>query len=87
MFSRVLTQMTHIKLPLLSQRILLCLLLISSVPQRAPFSISLPLTCFKLVVASLNTLWSDQLLVFYCTIVFSFYSNSYELVTVIAAVI
>ncbi|KAM3178979.1 hypothetical protein ACTXT7_001486 [Hymenolepis weldensis] len=36
------------------------------------------------VVAPLNTFWSDQLLVFCFTIVVSPYSNSYELVTVVA---
>ncbi|VUZ39107.1 unnamed protein product, partial [Hymenolepis diminuta] len=40
-----------------------------------------------LVLDSLNTFWSNQLLVFRSTIVVSSYSNSYELVTVIAVVI
>ncbi|VUZ40388.1 unnamed protein product, partial [Hymenolepis diminuta] len=50
-------------------------------------SLSLSVTCFKPVVACLNTLWSNQLLVFCSTIVISSYSNSYELVTVIVVVI
>ncbi|VUZ55352.1 unnamed protein product [Hymenolepis diminuta] len=55
-----------------------------SLPQHVPLSISLSVTRFKLVVASL---WPIQLLVFCFTIVVSSYSNSYELVTVIAVVI
>ncbi|VUZ42461.1 unnamed protein product [Hymenolepis diminuta] len=59
-------------------------LFISSLPQRAPLSISR----FKLVVASLNTLlWPNQLLVFRFTIVVSLYPNSYGVVTVTAVVI
>ncbi|KAM3171782.1 hypothetical protein ACTXT7_015914 [Hymenolepis weldensis] len=37
-------------------------------------------------LASLSTFWSNQLLVFCSTIVVSPYSNSYELVTVVAVV-
>ncbi|VUZ56738.1 unnamed protein product, partial [Hymenolepis diminuta] len=61
-------------------------LLISSLPQHALFSISFSYS-LKLVVASPNTFWSDQLPVFYPTIVVSSYINSYELLTVIAVVI
>ncbi|VUZ51310.1 unnamed protein product [Hymenolepis diminuta] len=50
-------------------------------------SLSPSITRFKLIVASLNTFWSNQLLVFCFIIVVSSYSNSYELVTVIAGVI
>ncbi|VUZ45008.1 unnamed protein product [Hymenolepis diminuta] len=57
---------------------LLRFLPISSLPQHVALS---------LVVASLNTFWSTQPLVFCFTIVVSSYSNSYELVTVIAVVI
>ncbi|VUZ45618.1 unnamed protein product, partial [Hymenolepis diminuta] len=39
-----------------------------------------------LVVVSSNTFWSIQLLVFCSTIVVGSYSNSYELVTVVAVV-
>ncbi|VUZ54289.1 unnamed protein product [Hymenolepis diminuta] len=39
-----------------------------------------------LIVASLNKFWSDQVLVFCSTIVVSSYSNTYELVTVVAVV-
>ncbi|KAM3182405.1 hypothetical protein ACTXT7_012460 [Hymenolepis weldensis] len=39
-----------------------------------------------LVGASLNTLWSNQLLVLCSTIVVSSYSNSYELMTIVAVV-
>ncbi|VUZ39755.1 unnamed protein product [Hymenolepis diminuta] len=53
---------------------------------RSPLYPSFSLTCFKLVVASLNTFWSNQLLVFCSTIVVSSYSNSYEIVIIIAAV-
>ncbi|VUZ41195.1 unnamed protein product [Hymenolepis diminuta] len=97
MFSRVLTQVTHIKLSLFStqkQRThvsypLLRFLLISSLPQHAPLPIppSLPLTCFKFVVVSLNKFCSNQLLVFCSTIVVSSYSNSYDLMIIIAVVI
>ncbi|VUZ51013.1 unnamed protein product, partial [Hymenolepis diminuta] len=51
---------------------------------RSPRSLSL---ASILVVASLNTFWSNQFLVLLFTIVVSSYSNSYELVTVIAVVI
>ncbi|KAM3186656.1 hypothetical protein ACTXT7_003862 [Hymenolepis weldensis] len=47
----------------------------------SPLYLSLSLTRFKLVVASLKTFWSNQLLVFCPTIVTSSYSNSYEFVT------
>ncbi|KAM3187189.1 hypothetical protein ACTXT7_002795 [Hymenolepis weldensis] len=57
---------------------------ISSPTQHAPLSISRSLARFKLVVASLDTFWSNQPLVFCSTIIASSYSNSYELVTVIA---
>ncbi|VUZ55266.1 unnamed protein product [Hymenolepis diminuta] len=50
-------------------------------------SLSLLVTRFKLVVASLNTFWPNQLLVFCSTIVASSYLNSYGLVTVIAVAI
>ncbi|KAM3180190.1 hypothetical protein ACTXT7_016799 [Hymenolepis weldensis] len=50
-------------------------------------SLSLSVARFKPVVASLTTFWPDQLLVFRFTIVVSSYSNSYELMTVIAVVI
>ncbi|VUZ50829.1 unnamed protein product, partial [Hymenolepis diminuta] len=72
--SRVLTQVTHIKLSLLARH-----------NNHAPLSISV--IRFKPVVASLNTIWSNQLLVFCSTIIVSSYSNSYELVTAIALVI
>ncbi|KAM3178633.1 hypothetical protein ACTXT7_002189 [Hymenolepis weldensis] len=49
--------------------------------------LSLSVTRFKPVVVSLNTFWSNQLLVFCSTIVVSSYSNSCELATVIAVVI
>ncbi|VUZ41880.1 unnamed protein product, partial [Hymenolepis diminuta] len=45
------------------------------------------LSRFVLVVVALNTFWPNQLLVFCSTIVVSSYSNSYELVSVIAVVI
>ncbi|VUZ43573.1 unnamed protein product, partial [Hymenolepis diminuta] len=45
-------------------------------------SLSLSLTRFKPVVASLNTFWFNQLLVFCSTIVVSSYLYAYELVTV-----
>ncbi|KAM3179930.1 hypothetical protein ACTXT7_017301 [Hymenolepis weldensis] len=48
---------------------------------------SISLTRFKLLVGSLNTFWSNQLLVFCSTTVVSSYSNIYELVTVRAVVI
>ncbi|KAM3175237.1 hypothetical protein ACTXT7_008916 [Hymenolepis weldensis] len=50
---------------------------------RPPLSLLLALI---LVVAFLNTFWSNQLLEFCSTIVVSSYSNSYELVTVVAVV-
>ncbi|VUZ39862.1 unnamed protein product [Hymenolepis diminuta] len=50
---------------------------------RSPLYPSFSLTCFKLVVASLNTVRSNQFLAFYFTIVVSSYSNGYELVFVI----
>ncbi|VUZ42110.1 unnamed protein product [Hymenolepis diminuta] len=57
--------------------------LLSSSTHSLPY---LSLSYFKPVVVSLNTFWSNQLLV--CsTIVVSSYSNSYESVTVIAVVI
>ncbi|VUZ49501.1 unnamed protein product [Hymenolepis diminuta] len=71
-------QSTHISY------LLLRFLLVFSVPQRAPLSISLSHTRFKHLVIFLNTFWSNQLLVFCSTIVVSCYSNSYELVTVTA---
>ncbi|VUZ46282.1 unnamed protein product, partial [Hymenolepis diminuta] len=57
--------------------------LISSLPQHSPHSL---LPASILVVASLNTFWSSQLLVFCPTVVVSSYSNNYELVTVAAIV-
>ncbi|VUZ48584.1 unnamed protein product [Hymenolepis diminuta] len=41
---------------------------------------------FSLLLANLSTLWSNQLLVICSTIVVSSYSNSHELVTVVAAI-
>ncbi|VUZ42083.1 unnamed protein product [Hymenolepis diminuta] len=69
----------------LSAPMLLAHLLSSSAhcPLYLPFSLAL----FKLVAASLNTFWSNQLLVFCSTIVVRSYSNCCELVTVIAIVI
>ncbi|KAM3186075.1 hypothetical protein ACTXT7_005081 [Hymenolepis weldensis] len=53
---------------------------------RAPaLSLSLLLVAI-LVMASLSTFWSNQLLTFYSTIVVTSYSNSYELVTAVAVV-
>ncbi|VUZ44336.1 unnamed protein product [Hymenolepis diminuta] len=57
---------------------LLCFLLIHSLPQHAPLPISLSLVSIPIVI-SLNTFWSNQLLVFCLTIVVSSYSNGYEL--------
>ncbi|KAM3172378.1 hypothetical protein ACTXT7_014666 [Hymenolepis weldensis] len=55
-------------------------LFLSTLPSLSP-SLSLALI---LVAVSLNTIWSNQLLVFCSRIVVSSYSNTYELVTVIA---
>ncbi|VUZ45103.1 unnamed protein product, partial [Hymenolepis diminuta] len=59
-------------------------LLTSSLPQHAllttSLSLSLPAICFKPVVASLNTFWSNQIFVFFSTIVVRSYSNSCGLV-------
>ncbi|VUZ55741.1 unnamed protein product, partial [Hymenolepis diminuta] len=56
-------------------------------PPHAALSPSPSVTRFNFVVASLNTFWSNQLLVSCSTIVVSSYPNSYELVTEIAVVI
>ncbi|VUZ45641.1 unnamed protein product [Hymenolepis diminuta] len=79
MLWRGLTQVTHIKLSLFSRQGHACRL-------RAPMLLSLSLSLL-LVVVSLTTFWSTQLLVFCFTIFVSSYSNSYELVTVIVVVI
>ncbi|VUZ44814.1 unnamed protein product [Hymenolepis diminuta] len=87
-FSRVLTQVIPIKLPLFStqKRIHACQLLapaLSAHPlsSSARSSLSLSPTRFRLV-ASLNKSWSYQLSVFCSTIIVN-----YKLVTVIAVVI
>ncbi|VUZ43608.1 unnamed protein product [Hymenolepis diminuta] len=74
MLSRGLTQVTH-KAIFVFHSITkhACQLPASTLPAR-----------FKLVVAYQSTILSGQLLVFCSTIVVSSYSNSYELVTVIA---
>ncbi|VUZ57280.1 unnamed protein product [Hymenolepis diminuta] len=96
MLWRDLTQVTHIKLLLFFQTTNTdtCQLLPPTLPAhllsssaRSPLSIHLFLTRFKLVVASLNKFWSNQLLVFCCTIVVCSYSDSRELETVITVVI
>ncbi|VUZ54877.1 unnamed protein product, partial [Hymenolepis diminuta] len=51
------------------------------------FSLYFSLIRFRLVVASLNTFWSNQILAFCSTIFVSSYSNSCELATIIAIVI
>ncbi|VUZ48345.1 unnamed protein product, partial [Hymenolepis diminuta] len=61
--------------------------LLSSSARSSPLSLSLSLTRFKLIAASLNTFWLNQLLVFSSTFVVSSSSTSYELVTVITVVI
>ncbi|KAM3184243.1 hypothetical protein ACTXT7_008748 [Hymenolepis weldensis] len=90
MFSLGLTQVTHMKPSLFST------ITTHAGQLRAPAltahllsssARSLSVTHFKPVIASLNTFWSNQLLVFCSTIAVSSYSNSYELVTVTAAVI
>ncbi|VUZ51885.1 unnamed protein product [Hymenolepis diminuta] len=86
-FSLGLTPVIHVKLSLFlhSKRTrviyrLLRLSLISSVPHLPPsFALILP-------VASLKKFLSNQLLMFCSTIVVTSYSNSYELVTVVAFV-
>ncbi|VUZ39500.1 unnamed protein product [Hymenolepis diminuta] len=92
-FSRILTQLTQITLSFPTQEqhklvsyLLLRLLLISTFPQQAPlFSLchSFQTRCGSLE----NTFWLNQLLVLCLTIHFRYYSNSYELVTIIAVVI
>ncbi|KAM3180825.1 hypothetical protein ACTXT7_015547 [Hymenolepis weldensis] len=57
---------------------------IPSVPQSSALSLLSQLLASILLVASLNTLWSNQLLVFCSTIGVSSYSKSHELVTVVA---
>ncbi|VUZ40660.1 unnamed protein product [Hymenolepis diminuta] len=76
MLWRGLTQVTHIKLSLFSRQKL------THAGQSGPYTTLLSLSLL-LVVASLNTFWSTQLLVFCFTIVVSSYSNSYELIVVI----
>ncbi|VUZ50106.1 unnamed protein product, partial [Hymenolepis diminuta] len=56
--------------------------LISSFPQLSPPSLLLA----SILAASLNTFWSNQLLVFCATIVVRSYSNGYGLVTIVAVV-
>ncbi|KAM3182111.1 hypothetical protein ACTXT7_013059 [Hymenolepis weldensis] len=87
MFSRVLAQVAHIKpslffhsrqsarLPVAGSYTSLSSPLFLSNP---PLSLSL---ASILVVAALNTFWSNQLLVFCPTIIVSSYSNHYELMT------
>ncbi|KAM3173811.1 hypothetical protein ACTXT7_011832 [Hymenolepis weldensis] len=60
--------------------------LISSLPQHSQLPLSLFLLTSILVVASLTRFWSNQLLVFCSTNVVSSYSNSHELVSVVAVV-
>ncbi|VUZ40974.1 unnamed protein product [Hymenolepis diminuta] len=62
--------------------------LLSSVADATPIILLLNLNSFQTCCGSLDyKFWSDQLLVFCFTIFVSSYSNSYELVTVIAIVI
>ncbi|VUZ44897.1 unnamed protein product, partial [Hymenolepis diminuta] len=61
-------------------------LLSSSAHSLLYISLSLTHTRFKLVVASLNTFWSNLILVFCSTVIVSSYSNSCELVTVIGVI-
>ncbi|VUZ39817.1 unnamed protein product [Hymenolepis diminuta] len=94
MLWRVLTQVTHkaisvfhtitmhtfqLPAPMLTAHLL-------SSSARSSLYVSLSVNRFKLVVASLNTFWSNQRLVFCSTIVVSSYSNIYELLTVITVV-
>ncbi|VUZ56963.1 unnamed protein product [Hymenolepis diminuta] len=75
MLWRGLTQVTHIKLLLFFQT--------THTGQCGLLHITLLSLSLLLIVASLNTFWSAQLLVLCFTNVVNSYSNSYELVVVI----
>ncbi|VUZ52021.1 unnamed protein product [Hymenolepis diminuta] len=94
MLLRDLTQVTRIKLSFFTHKNNARLSVTSSYASSSsllflstPPLLPLFVTRFKLVMASLKAFWSDQLLVPYFIFVFSYCSNSYEMVIVITVVI